>query len=173
MNKNESARNYIQFNYCDSLQNRESCRDELYKTSRQRWCDELDVGDTCLSICTEGTTTWNTIVADLSVGSTQSSESSSSRIPVNEYTYLHKFSTNNKSIKSQQFKKRESLKKKEITQCMLTSLDQAPTHRPHTHSLDSSTFTEAQRTQPSPFDHRSQGHTSYMDRQDSTSLWLY
>ena len=46
-------------------------------------------------------------------------------------------------------------------------------HRPHTHSRGSSTFTEAQRTQPSPFDHRSQGHTSYMDGQDSTSLWLY
>ena len=55
--KNESARYYIQFSYCDSLQNRESCRDELYKTSRKRWCDELDVclhpssGDTFLSIC--------------------------------------------------------------------------------------------------------------------------
>ena len=72
MNKNESARNYIQFSSCDSLQNRESCRDELYKTSKQRWCDELDVclhpisGDTFLSICnsTEGRTTWNTIIAD-------------------------------------------------------------------------------------------------------------
>ena len=57
LNKNESARYYIQFSYCDSLQNRESCRDELYKTSRQRWCHELDVclhpssGDTFLSIC--------------------------------------------------------------------------------------------------------------------------
>ena len=46
-------------------------------------------------------------------------------------------------------------------------------HRPHTHSRDSSTSNEEQRTQPSPFDHRSQGHTSYMDGQDSTSLWLY
>ena len=45
-------------------------------------------------------------------------------------------------------------------------------HRPHTHSRDSSTSNEAQRTQPSLFDHRSQGHTSYMDGQDSTSLWL-
>ena len=44
-------------------------------------------------------------------------------------------------------------------------------HRPHTHSQDFSTSSEAQRTQPSPFDHRSQGHT-YMDGQDSTSLWL-
>ena len=57
MNKNESVRNYIQFSSCDSLQNRESCRDELYKKSRERWCDELDVcphpssGDTFLSIC--------------------------------------------------------------------------------------------------------------------------
>ena len=45
-------------------------------------------------------------------------------------------------------------------------------HRPHTHSRDSSTSVEAQRTQPGPFDHKSQGHTSYMDGQDSTSLWL-
>ena len=48
---------HVQFSSCDSLQNRESCRDKLYKTSRQRWCDELDVclhpssGDTFLSIC--------------------------------------------------------------------------------------------------------------------------
>ena len=40
-------------------------------------------------------------------------------------------------------------------------------HRPHTHSGDSSTFTEAQRTQPSPFDRRTQGHTPNMDGQDS------
>ena len=46
-------------------------------------------------------------------------------------------------------------------------------HLPHTHSRDSSTSNEAQRTQPSPFDHRSQGHTSYMDGQDSMSKWLY
>ena len=30
----------------------------------------------------------------------------------------------------------------------------SPHHRPHTLSRDSSPFTEAQRTQPSPFDHR-------------------
>ena len=35
----------------------------------------------------------------------------------------------------------------------------SPHHRPHTHSLDSSPFTEAQVTQPSPFDHRT--HTLY------------
>ena len=46
-------------------------------------------------------------------------------------------------------------------------------HHPHTHSQDSSTSNEAQRTLPSVFDHRSQGHTSYMDGQDSTSLWPY
>ena len=51
------------------------------------------------------------------------------------------------------------MQKKEITQCMLISPDQAPTHLPHTHSWDSSPFTEAQRTQPSPFDHRT--HTLY------------
>ena len=57
MNKNESARNYIQLSSCDSQQNRESCRDELYKMSRQRWCDKLEVclhpssGNTFLSIC--------------------------------------------------------------------------------------------------------------------------
>ena len=86
------------------------------------------------------------------VGSTQSSESSSSRIPVNEYTCTCiNSSTNKKSIN---LKKRESLQKKEITQCTLTSPDQAPTHCPHTHSRDSYSFTEAQWTQPSPFDHR-------------------
>ena len=36
-------------------------------------------------------------------------------------------------------------------------------HRPHRHSWDSSTFTEAQWTQSSPFDHRTQGHTPNMD----------
>ena len=41
-----------------------------------------------------------------------------------------------------------------MTQCMLTSPHKASTHRPHTHFRDSSPFTEAQRTQPSPFDHR-------------------
>ena len=46
-------------------------------------------------------------------------------------------------------------------------------HHPHTHSRDSSTSNQAQRTQPSLVDHRSQGHTSYIDGQDSTSLWLY
>ena len=30
----------------------------------------------------------------------------------------------------------------------------SPHHRPHTHSWNSSPFTEAQRTQPNPFDHR-------------------
>ena len=40
-------------------------------------------------------------------------------------------------------------------------------HRPHTHSRDSCTFTEAQRNQPSPFYHRTQGHTPNMGGQDS------
>ena len=42
-------------------------------------------------------------------------------------------------------------------------------HRPHTHSQDASPFTEAQQTQPGPLEHRTH---PYMDRQDSTALWL-
>ena len=41
-----------------------------------------------------------------------------------------------------------------MTQCMLISPDQAPTHHPQTHFRDSSPFTKAHLTQPSPFDHR-------------------
>ena len=63
-------------------------------------------------------------------------------------------STKEKNIKSQRIKKRESVQKNEITQCMLTPPDQAPTHRPHTHSRDTSTFTGSQLTQLSLFDHR-------------------
>ena len=53
---NESVKNYIQFSFVIVCKT-ESCKDELYKRSRQRWCDELDIcphpssGDTFLSIC--------------------------------------------------------------------------------------------------------------------------
>ena len=40
-------------------------------------------------------------------------------------------------------------------------------HRPHTHSWDFSPFTEAQRAQPSPFDHRT--HTLY----GRTGLYIF
>ena len=102
MNKNESARNYIQFSSCDSLQKRVSCRDELYKTSRQRWCDKLDVclhpssGDTFLSTCQllqldrgnnrlEHHRCRSVDVLVLVLHSHQNRPAQ--RIPVNEYTY--------------------------------------------------------------------------------------
>ena len=119
MNKNESARNYIQFSSCDSLQSRESCRDELYKTSRQRWCDKLDVclhpssGDNFLSICQllqldrgnnhlEHHRCRSVDVLVLVLHSHQN-HPAQEYLLTNTHTCINS-STNNKRIKSQQFR---------------------------------------------------------------------
>ena len=152
MNKNESARNYIQFSSCDCLQNMEFCRDELYKMSRQRWCDELGSGDTFLSICQllqldrgnnhlehHHCRSVDVLVLVLHSHQNRPAQNTCKRIHIHASIQA----PTTKASSHNSFKKKESLQKKEITQCMLTSPDQAPTHHPHTHSGDSSTFTDA------------------------------